>query len=218
MNANTDKVEESGLDHDALKAMKEVSIPLKAAIETIINELPVEGVFKDYDGEGVMIDREVVAADAATFVLKGLIGSLCYNVIQGYTGNGQTMLNRALDQVDQAAERDASTASNQKTQDTLHARINWACQMDVQQSYRKALQEWTEQLYCAVTGDRYPRPVATSGKTDSPEAEVARNLRDRIAERGQSMDALLVFFCNQKQMNLDKLPFLSKPIQALKIS
>lgn len=185
MNDKTKTVEIEGFDKAGLAKLKKVAVPLKAALEDVINSAEISNVIACYDDGGVIVDAEEVASEAASFVLKGLIGSLCYNVIQGYTGNGAQMLNKALDDVDQAAARDEATPS-QKTQEALHGRINWACRMDVQQSYRKVLQPWCEALYVAVIGERYPRPVARSGKTDSAEASVARSLRDRIAEREAS--------------------------------
>lgn len=184
MNSKTKTVTKKEVDSKVAQ-IKKISVPLKSAIEQVINDTDVGNVIACYDDGGVIVDAEETAKDAAEFVLKGLIGSLCYNVINGYTGIGQQRLNEALDKVDQAAAQDESNPS-QKSQEWLHNRINWACRMDVQQSYRKALQKFTEELYTAVTGERYTRPVARSGKTDSPEASVARSLRDRIAERKAS--------------------------------
>jgi hypothetical protein len=185
MNTNTKTVVSNEEVTKLVAEMKKVSVPLKKAIEQIINDTPISNVIACYDDGGVIVDSEEMATEAAKFVMKGLIGALCYNVIDGYTGNGQKMLNLALDDVDQAASRDANNP-NQKSQEILHRKINWACRMDVQQSYRKALQDWSEKLYVAVCGERYPRPVARSARIESVESNVAANLRERIAERNAS--------------------------------
>lgn len=178
MNAQTKNVEINGFDEKAMKALKQVADPLKQALEQIINEAPVSNTLACYD-TGAEFDGAEIAADAAEFVLKGLIGAFCYNVVEGYKGNGQTMLNRALDQVDEAAERDA-TFRTEKSADQLHQRIVWAAKMDVQQAYRLALQPYAEALYTVITGERYTRKVdRTVGKPASEEQSVADKLRER---------------------------------------
>lgn len=181
MNDKAKNVEKVDVDN-AMREIKLVSEPLRAALEAVINDAAIGNVIACYD-TGVEFDNEQIATDAAEFVLKGLVGALCYNVIDGYRGNGSKMLNNALDQVDQAAERDANFRT-EKSADQLHQRIEWAARMDVQQAYRKSLQPFVTALYTAVTGERYQQRVATSsGKPHSPEQAAASNLRDRIAQR-----------------------------------
>ena len=178
MNAKTKNVSENDIDNSVAN-VKTVSAPLQSALEQIINDAEIGNVIACYDTGHEDFKADVICEDAAQFVLKGLIGALCYNVIDGYKGNGQTMLNNALDQVDQAAERDA-TFRTEKTADQLAQRIAWAARMDVQQAYRKSLQKFVTALYAAVTGERYQARVATSvGKPDSTEQSVAEKLRAR---------------------------------------
>jgi len=177
MNDKAKKVEKEAVD-EMVKAVKAVAVPLKSALEKEIAEAPISNVLACYD-TGVEFDSELIATEAAEFVLKGLVGSLCYNVIDGYRRNGQKMLNDALDQVDQAAERDAATP-NEQTADRLHQRIEWAARMDVQQAYRKHLQKFVVALYTAVTGERYQQRVARSSyKPNSTEQLVAESLKAR---------------------------------------
>lgn len=181
MNDKTDKAavaKEATIDAGVAE-LKAVAVPLKTALEAVINAAPISNTMACYDN-GIDFDAEVIASDAAEFVLKGLIGALCYNVIDGHRGNGQKMLNNALDQVDQAAERDANFRT-EKSADQLHQRIEWAARMDVQQAYRKSLQDFVLKLYTAVTGERYQQRVATSsaGRPDSKEQGVAASLKAR---------------------------------------
>ncbi len=177
MNETTKTIDEKAIE-TAVAELKAISTPLKDALVAVIEAAPIGNVIACYDHSGVVIDAEEVASEAADFVLKGLLGSFCYNVIDGHKGNGASMLNQALDQVDRFAERDA-TFRTEKSADQLQQRILWACRMDVQQSYRKSLQDFVTKLYTAVTGTRYvQRGVATGGrKPDSPEQSVAANLR-----------------------------------------
>jgi len=178
MNAKTKKSVGTAAIDTNVKELKMVSEPLKAALETVINNAEIGNVLACYD-TGVEFNAESIASDAAEFVLKGLVGALCYNVIDGYKGNGQTMLNNALDQVDEAAERDANFRT-EKSADQLHQRIVWAARMDVQQAYRKSLQDFVLKLYTAVTGERYQARIATSNaKPDSAEQSVAEKLKAR---------------------------------------
>ena len=178
MNRKANEVKNDSIN-EKVAEIKAVSEPLKSALETVIENAPIGNVLACYD-TGAEFDSEQIATDAAEFVLKGLLGAFCYNVIDGYKGNGQTMLNNALDQVDQAAERDANLRTEQ-TADRLHQRIEWAARMDVQQAYRKALQPFATALYTAVTGERYQRRVASSAseKPNSPEQSVASTIRAR---------------------------------------
>jgi hypothetical protein len=181
MNDKAKTVEEVTID-EKIAQVKPVAKAMKDLLESIINEVPIGNVIECYEADSaIVIDSEELAKEAAEYVLKGVFGSLCYNVIDGYRHFGQKSLNDALDAVDQAAERDASTARNEKTADRLHQTINWACRMDVQQSYRKALQTPMLGLYTAATGERYAQRVATSGtnRPDSPEQSVAQKLRER---------------------------------------
>lgn len=184
MNDKAKNVEKDTVDA-MVASIKLVSVPLKSALEQVINDAAISNVIACYD-TGVEFDNEQIATEAADFVLKGLVGALCYNVIDGFRGNGSKMLNNALDQVDQAAERDANFRT-EKSADQLHQRIEWAARMDVQQAYRKSLQPFVTALYTAITGERYQQRVATSAeKPNSPEQSTASNLRDRIAERNAS--------------------------------
>ena len=178
MNDKAKKVETETVD-EKVRDIKLVSEPLKSALEAVINNAPIGNTIACYD-TGVEFDSEQIATDAAQFVLKGLVGALCYNVIDGHRGNGQQMLNNALDQVDQAAERDANFRT-EKSADQLHQRIEWACRMDVQQAYRKSLHEFVTALYTAVTGERYQQRAATSSasRPDSNEQSVAESLKAR---------------------------------------
>lgn len=172
---------ESGKTVDAkVAAVKAVSDPLKSAIEEVMSNTEIGNLIQCYDTGHADFDGAQIAEEAAEFVLKGLAGALCYNVIDGHRGNGQTMLNNALDAVDKAAERDANFR-NEKSQEQLHQRIEWACRMDIQQAYRKSLQQFVVGLYTAITGERYQqRGVANShGKPDTAEQSVAERLRAR---------------------------------------
>jgi len=178
MNDQAKNVQKEAVDK-AVKALKKVSSPLKSALEAVINECPIGNVIACYD-TGVDFPNKQICEDAADFVLKGLVGALCYNVIDGYRGNGQKMLNNALDQVDQAAERDG-TFRTEKSAEQLEQRIQWAARMDVQQAYRKSLQDFTIALYTAITGERYQSRAATSNavRPDSKEQGVAASLKAR---------------------------------------
>jgi DNA-binding protein H-NS len=167
---------------EKVKSIKLVSEPLKSALEAVINAAPVGNVLAMYD-TGAEFNAEQIASDAADFVLKGLVGALCYNVIDGHRGNGQTMLSNALDQVDQAAERDG-TFRTEKSSDQRQQRIEWAARMDVQQAYRKSLQDFAIALYTAITGERYQSRAATSSsaKPDSQEQGIAARLKARRAQ------------------------------------
>jgi len=164
---------------EKVAAIKLVSEPLKSALEAVINACPIGNTVAMYD-TGVEFNSEQICSDAADFVLKGLVGALCYNVIDGHRGNGQKMLNNALDQVDQAAERDANFRT-EKSADQLEQRIQWAARMDVQQAYRKSLQDFTIALYTAITGERYQSRAAASSvaRPDSKEQGIAASLKAR---------------------------------------
>ena len=178
MTKQTQKVSEETVD-SKVAAVKDVANPLKSAIEQVINDTEVGNLIACYDTGHADFNGAQIAEDAAEFVLKGLAGALCYNVIDGYKGNGQTMLNNALDQVDKAAERDAQFGT-EKTQDQLHQRIEWACRMDLQQAYRKSLQQFVVAMYTAITGERYQQRVASShAKPETAEQSVADKLRER---------------------------------------
>lgn len=180
MNDKAKNVQKDTVD-EKVAAIKLVSEPLKFALEAVINAAPVGNVLAMYD-TGAEFNSEQIASDAADFVLKGLVGALCYNVIDGHRGNGQTMLSNALDQVDQAAERDG-TFRTEKSSDQLQQRIEWAARMDVQQAYRKSLQDFAVALYTAITGERYQSRAATSSsaKPDSKEQGIAAALKQRRA-------------------------------------
>lgn len=178
MNAKTKSVESEAVDSN-VAAVKAIADPLKSALEQVINDAEIGNVIAMYDTGHEDFKADVICEDAAQFVLKGLIGALCYNVVDGFKGNGQTMLNNALDQVDQAAERDA-TFQTEKSADQLAQRIAWAARMDVQQAYRESLQKFVTGLYTAVTGERYQARAAVSiGKPESTEQSVADKLRAR---------------------------------------
>lgn len=178
MNDKAKNVEKDTVDAKVAE-IKAVAVPLKSALEAVINAAPIGNVVACYD-TGVEFNSEQIAADAADFVLKGLIGALCYNVIDGHRGNGAKMLNNALDQVDQAAERDANFRT-EKSAEQLEQRIQWACRMDVQQAYRKSLQDFTMALYTAITGERYQSRAATSSsaRPESKEQDIAAQLKAR---------------------------------------
>jgi len=164
---------------EAIAEMKELSIPLTQAIKKIIDETYIGNVIAIYDTE-VDFDSAEVCKDAAEFVVKGIVGAICYNLFQGFLDQGAKALNRALDQVDSAAERDAG-GGNEQSQDQLAERIKWAARMDVQQSYRKALREWSAKLHVAVTGERYSGKGAPrlTNRPDSLEQSTAAKLRAR---------------------------------------
>jgi len=178
MKTNTSKVEVNTIDNE-IETIKSVANPLKTVLEDIINNAPVGNILACYD-TGAEFNSEEIAQEAAEFVLKGLLGALCYNVIDGRKNQGQKMLNDALDQVDRATEQDAQFRS-EKSADRLHNRIVWAARMDVQQAYRASLEKFVLALYIAVTGERYQRhvPVDLSEAPASPEQSVAQKLRAR---------------------------------------
>ena len=165
------------------KDILKISESLKAALTNVIEETDVGNTIGMYDTGHEDFNAEVIATDAAEFVLKGLIGALCYNVVEGYRGNGQKMLNNALDQVDQAANADAQFSTEQ-TQDRLNQRIQWAARMDVQQTYRAALQDFVKGLYVAITGEAYQAKVARSIKPGEGSAE--QNVASRLLEARRS--------------------------------
>lgn len=178
MTEQTKNVEKDTIDQEVAN-VKAVSNPLKSALEAVINDAEIGNIVACYDTGHADFDAEKICSEAAEFVLKGLAGALCYNVIDGYKGNGQNMLNRALDQVDEAAERDAAF-NTEKSQEQLHQRIEWACRMDVQQAYRKSLQQFVSALYAAMTGERYQARVAASnGRPETAEQSVADKLKAR---------------------------------------
>jgi hypothetical protein len=179
MNTNTKTAVEKVAVDEKVTEINLVAAPFKAAIEAVINAAPVGNVLAMYD-TGADFDAELIASDAADFVLKGLIGSLCYNVIDGRKTTGAKMFNDALDQVDAAAERDAQFRT-EKSSDQLQNRIRWAARMDVQQSYRAALEPFVSALYAAVTGERYQRGVSRSdlARPNSPEQGVVAALAAR---------------------------------------
>ena len=179
MNTNTKTAVENVAVDSKVHEINLIAAPIKAAIEAAINAAPIGNVLAMYD-TGADFNGEVIAKEAADFVLKGLIGSLCYNVIDGRKTAGAKMFNDALDQVDAAAERDAQFRT-EKTSDQLQNRIRWAARMDVQQNYRAALEPFVSALYAAVTGERYQRSVARSDlkRPDSPEQGVVAALAAR---------------------------------------
>ena len=165
-------------------AMRAVVGPFQEAVNAAMESADIGQILTFYDVEKYDKNAaKVLTKEAAEFVIRGFVGALCYNVFDGYRNNGQKMLNDALDKADAAAERDALLRTEQ-TGERLHNALNWAARMEVQQAYRKALQEWASGFYTAVTGERYAQKVARSdrGAPDSAEQAVAAKLRERRAQ------------------------------------
>ena len=184
MTAKTDKVienvvvesvEKSDVDVqvERVKGVKEV---LVTAITEILNDTEVGNVLAMYD-TGVEFNSEEIATEAGEYVIAGLVQSLCYNVFEGYRAHGAKSLAKAEDDMFKASEKD-SWSHTEKSAEILEGRIAWCAKMDVQQSYRKGLQQFISGLYTAVTGERYQgQPSANKSTVDSPEQDAIARLR-----------------------------------------
>jgi len=176
-----DATPEQPLTDERVTAMKLVTGPLEAFLELIIESADVGNTCALYD-TGADFDSEEICKDAAQFVINGLMGSLCYNVYEGYRGNGQKNFSKAFDDMRKAGDKD-SYQRTEKSAEILQGRIVWCAKMDLQQVYRKALQTRIAELYVAMTGERY-QPSGTRSKSapDSPE----QNALARIAARANA--------------------------------
>jgi len=180
MNDKDKKAQQATVDAK-VAFLKTVSIPFNAALEQILSDAAIGNTLAMYN-TGVEFKPEEIANEAGLFVIKGLIGSLCYNVIEG-AKRGVQKLAEAEDQMDSASNRD-DTFRTEKSADQLHQRIVWCAKMDVQQVYRAALQEFVLGLYTSITGERYQQSAARSdrkGGVDSPEQSVVEKMRARKA-------------------------------------
>jgi hypothetical protein len=187
MNAKTKKVlteevvvetpEKNEIDIQT-ERVKAVRDSLVGAITDILNDTEVGNVLALYD-TGVEFDGEEIAKEAAKYVIEGLAQSLCYNVFEGYKTHGARALAKAEDDVSKAAEKD-EWSRTEKSADILEGRIQWCAKMDVQQSYRKALQQFASGLYTSISGERYQGHSSANRKPlASPEQGVVARLRAR---------------------------------------
>ena len=183
MNAKTKKVVENVVvetpektEIDVLtERVKNVKEVLVGALTEVINDTEVGNVLATYD-TGVEFDSHEIAKLAGEFVIAGLLQSLCYNVFEGYKAYGAKSLAKAEDDMFKASEKDAWNGT-EKSAEILEGRIQWCAQMDVQQSYRKALQQFVSGLYASQTGERYSGQAKTGRKTESPEQDAITRLR-----------------------------------------
>ena len=167
---------------ERVKGVRDV---LVTALTEIINEVEVGNVLAMYD-TGVTFDSEAIATEAAEYVIAGLAQSLCYNVFEGYRSHGAKSLAKAEDDMFKASEKD-SWSHTEKSAEILEGRIAWCAKMDVQQSYRKGLQQFISGLYTAVTGERYQgQPSANKSTVDSPEQDAIARLRAKKSAGLQS--------------------------------
>jgi len=157
---------------ERVKAVRDV---LVGAIAEVINETEVGNVLATYD-TGVEFDSVEIAKEAGEYVIAGLLQSLCYNVFEGYKSHGAKSLAKAEDDMFKASEKDAWNGT-EKSAEILEGRIQWCAKMDVQQSYRKALQQFCSGLYTSQTGERYSGQPANGRKTESPEQDAITRLR-----------------------------------------
>jgi len=163
----------------ASAAAKAAVKPLKLHLLKIVNSTEIGNTVALYD-EGLDPKfGERVGKDAATFVLKNLIGAMCYNILASQK-QGVKYLADAEDQMLIAADNDASSRS-EKSSDIYSQRIEWCAKMDVQQIYRKALEKEIMGLHVAFTGERY-QPRVTASKTDGSH-KAAEELRARREAR-----------------------------------
>lgn len=161
---------------DLVARVKTVREVLVGAISEILETTEVGNVLALYD-TGAVFDGEAIAKDAAEYVIAGLAQSLCYNVFEGYKSHGAKALAKAEDDMFKASEKDEWSRS-EKSGEILEGRIAWCAKMDVQQSYRKALQQFTSGLYTSITGERYQgQPASERKAVDSPEQGAIARLR-----------------------------------------
>jgi hypothetical protein len=169
-----------------VKLAHSVADPLLIAIQTVLDEpevaTKVGNTLALYD-TGVEFDSEKLASEALQFILKGFAGSLCYNIQEGYK-RGHQKLAEAEDEMIKASFRDENSPS-ERSAELLHGRIEWCAKMDVQQVYRKAMEQFALGIYTAMTGERYQSSTRSSGKSgvDSPEQNVVATLRARKEAR-----------------------------------
>jgi hypothetical protein len=184
MNTKTQKVIEKVAVENATKSEIDVAIDrvkavrdvLVTAVTEVLNETEVGNVLAMYD-TGALFNGEEIAQDAAKYVIAGLAQALCYNVFEGYKSHGAKALAKAEDDMFNASEKDEWNRT-EKSGEILEGRIQWCAKMDVQQSYRKALQPFASGLYTSITGERYQGQPTTDRKpVSSPEQSVIAKLR-----------------------------------------
>ncbi len=155
-----------------------VKTVLVGAITEILEATPVGNVLAVYD-TGDVFNGPEIATEAADYVIAGLAQALCYNVFEGYKAHGAKSLAKAEDDMFKASEKDEWSRS-EKSGEILEGRIAWCAKMDVQQSYRKALQQFVSGLYTSITGERYQGQQASNRTpVDSPEQGAIARLRAR---------------------------------------
>lgn len=168
-----------------VETVKAVRDALVGAVTDILNETEVGNVLAMYD-TGVAFNSEEIAKEAGEYVISGLVQSLCYNVFEGYKTHGAKSLAKAEDDMFKASEKDAWNGT-EKSAEILEGRIEWCAKMDVQQSYRKALQQFCSGLYTSVTGERYQgQPASNVKRTESPEQGAIARLRAKRSAGLQS--------------------------------
>ena len=176
MAAKTDKVVTENSIDKKVASVKVVRDVLVDTITDILNATEVGNVLAMYD-TGASFNSEEIAKEAATYVIEGLAQALCYNVFEGYRSHGAKSLAKAEDDMFKASEKD-EWSRTEKSAEILEGRIEWCAKMDVQQSYRKALQEFMSGLYTSISGNRYQGQPSTERKpVDSPEQGAIARLR-----------------------------------------